>query len=445
MKKISAAAQLLCSSFIIVGAQRQQQQNIKIVHLGDSFSSGNGFDIDNNNHWYGPKWCFRNSDGWGEQAANIVQKAIDIDHDNVHIDYSNHACHGAKIQHITNIYTQTESCAQDDEDPQYTQTYPPIWSLSRDCEHIMAPQLSNVDRYVDVVLLTIGGNDASFTPIVSSCFLPSTYGLITDDCEDVVSYSKRYLEGSMTGEECDELQVTSGQDSDCAFETDMIHLLDAITKRMKDGSKVFLHAYPYLATDKENIENQLVRELNTIGIEKQTEAIEYINSKLQESGKDVEVILFTDGVKVFAGHEAETERGTTNPYGWLNELTAGGITFSTSQFDIPQLIQFGLEMSMPDTENFIPDFEVEGPTNVLNDEEKSQLYHPNAAGHAAWAASFAVILEDAVREMILEIGTKPTYSPSYSPTKSPSLSPSDTVRSFSPVFITIRNLTFNKY
>ena len=50
------------------------QQLINILHLGDSYSSGNGFDVDESG-WYGPKWCFRNHNSWGEQAVRLINAA----------------------------------------------------------------------------------------------------------------------------------------------------------------------------------------------------------------------------------------------------------------------------------------------------------------------------------------------------------------------------------
>ena len=73
----------------------QPQQHINILHIGDSYSSGNGFDVES--EWYGPKFCFRNHDSWGEQAVRMVNAAIP----SIDISYRNHACCDAKIEHIT--------------------------------------------------------------------------------------------------------------------------------------------------------------------------------------------------------------------------------------------------------------------------------------------------------------------------------------------------------
>ena len=74
------------------------QQRINIIHLGDSYSAGNGFDAAYNDGWHGPKWCFRNTNVWGEQAVEIVRASLlsdgNAEYDDVHIEYSNHACSG---------------------------------------------------------------------------------------------------------------------------------------------------------------------------------------------------------------------------------------------------------------------------------------------------------------------------------------------------------------
>ena len=89
-------ALLSCASLVVI-THGQHQQRINIIHLGDSYSAGNGFDAVNNDGWHGPKWCFRNTNVWGEQAVEIVRASLSSDanmEDDVHIEYSNHACSG---------------------------------------------------------------------------------------------------------------------------------------------------------------------------------------------------------------------------------------------------------------------------------------------------------------------------------------------------------------
>ena len=124
---------------------------------------------------------------------------------------------------------------------------------------------------------------------------------------------------------------------------------------------MILHAYPLIATDRESNDNILVREITQAAIEVQMKAIEYLNSL----GRDVDIILFTDHVYEFEGHNAETCSSCYNPDGWLNEISETGLS--------------------------------------LEKDEISQLYHPNEEGHKNWAMSFADTLGSIVYEMI-EVG-----------------------------------------
>ena len=86
MKQPSLCSLSLYSSFIILLlVVDAQPENIKIIHLGDSYSSGSGLDIDDDG-WYGPRWCFQHLDAWGHQAVGFVQRSS-----GVHLDYTNHA------------------------------------------------------------------------------------------------------------------------------------------------------------------------------------------------------------------------------------------------------------------------------------------------------------------------------------------------------------------
>ena len=155
---------LLYSSFIlttqVVNARREiKLDHIKIVHLGDSYSSGSGFNIDDDG-WYGPRWCFRHSNAWGHQAVGIVQRSL-----SVQLNYTNHACQGARIEHLLQPYTQKQQCSvvTESSDPQYTQKK--LSWFGNECEHTMQPQIDNIDDSVDIVIATIGGNNAGFRKV----------------------------------------------------------------------------------------------------------------------------------------------------------------------------------------------------------------------------------------------------------------------------------------
>ena len=171
----------------------------------------------------------------------------------------------------------------------------------------------------------------------------------------------------MTSKECSDISNTKW-DTSCSFEDDYIRILEKITSKMKEGSKVIISAYPYIATDTEDEHNQIVRELGYIAIQRQKEAIDYVNTLLHASNRDVEIILFIDHVKLFAGHEATTS-GVPNPEGYLNEFTPSSLLPSVglSETKLP----FGLSLNRPT---------VSSPELDLEADELAQLYHPNRAG-----------------------------------------------------------------
>ena len=172
----------------------------------------------------------------------------------------------------------------------------------------------------------------------------------------------------MKSKECSDIISNTKWDTSCSFEDDYISILEQITSKMKEGSKVIISAYPYIATDTEDEHNKMVRELGYIAIQKQREAIDYVNTLLHTTNRDVEIILFTDHVKKFAGHEATTD-GEPNPVGYLNEFTPESLLPSVGLTEMK--LPFGLSLNRPTVSS--PELDVEA-------DQVAQLYHPNRAG-----------------------------------------------------------------
>jgi len=314
-------------------------RRIKVIHIGDSYSSGSGFDA-NDRSWHGPKWCFRNHKAWGERAIERVRESTGL---GSHIiDYSNHACHGAFVEHITTSYTQTANCAHGDGDIDYTSKAVWVWNKGITCEHTMRPQIVNVQQDVDVVLMTLGGNDAGFKDIVIACFVPWLPNKKYATCKLAVNHGLRYLNWN--------------------YESELITVFEQVTSRMKPGSKLLFNAYPNIATDKDIDEHRLLRELCRVVLVVQKKAIEHVNTMLKKDERGVEIILIDGQVEEFEGHEAETRSFTANPDGWFRELA---------------FVNYGIAQ------------------DVL-----AQLYHPNSLGHIGWGRGIAVELESVIREIL---------------------------------------------
>ena len=398
----------LCSSFtaylcigiaIVNGeAQRQQQHRIKIIQLGDSFSAGNGFDFYEHDGWYGPKWCYRNTNTWGQQAVEMVR--AELDDDTVHIEYSNHACANSKIQQITSNYTNTMDCGHEEDDPQLTSSRKYLTLALNQCEYTLGPQIENVDQDVDVVLVGLGGNDANFVSVVRSCFVP-LLGYVEADCDDTLGYAMRYISGSLSDAECSEIK-SEWDGASCSYENDLTNVLETIIYRMKDGSKLIYNAYPHLVLDREQNEYQLLREITTQTINVQMKVVDYLNAVLQSSGKGVDIVLFTENVDAFAGHEAEIPSISAPINFESTSLTRIEMPFGIT-FQLPS-IEDGLQSAETTLDKTNPDGwynELSPNVITMSEDELNQLYHPNADGHQGWAVSFAPTLESVVREVIM--------------------------------------------
>lgn len=234
------------------------------------------------------------------------------------IDFENRGCSGMQMEHVTTtLFVQNKACDRGGYvDPDYSITNRRYaWGRGFVCDHVTQPPVKHVDD-ADIVILTIGGNDAGFLDIILSCFL----GI--GECNDAYSFTKAYLEGDLSYDECQPSRTTT-----CKFETDFIQMLESITSRMKPGSKIIFNAYPHLALDRDIPENGMVRDIVVASLEEQRKAIDYMNSVLTRDGAGVEIRHFAGHLDAFTGHEAGTG-WVQNPDGWYNELRIEDVTLS---------------------------------------------------------------------------------------------------------------------
>jgi lysophospholipase L1-like esterase len=119
----------------------EEAQKLKLVSLGDSYSSGEGtFNYDNHKE---AQKCHRGPDAWPRLLEQKTVEVVEIDH---------RACTGAKTNNLKEDYRGNP------------------------------PQIpSTPDPEVDLVVLTIGGNDVGFAGILFDCVLPG--GTCADDPE----------------------------------------------------------------------------------------------------------------------------------------------------------------------------------------------------------------------------------------------------------------------
>ena len=245
-----------------------------IVHLGDSYSAGNGArGASGASNYVEPSGCYRSPTNWGQIFANSLKDVFTV-------RYINRACSGAQLTHLTN--------------PQ-----PKLFGLSE-----IPPQIDAINKGVNLVLMTIGGNDVGFGKIVRECFV---LGI-----RDVESCREEINEANAT---LPELQVQ------------LVESLITIGSQslLNDKAKIVLVSYPHLIIDRpftlqeDNISIDLQTAVRKLAVDADVvmrNAVQQANAAL---GRDT--VIFFDATKaLFAGHEPDPSVLSSNNDGWIWEF-----------------------------------------------------------------------------------------------------------------------------
>ena len=347
----------------LMGPPHPFPKQLSVVQLGDSFSAGNGA-----GSYYGAAWCERSSKNWGQRFVESVS-SLGID-----VNYVNRACSGGVLKNIFEPGTVEEQylrIAEGDsednvrsnlerEDACSVKSSEDIigveYQISRlggtsyftyRCKLTLRPQADSVDKGTDLVLMTMGGNDAGFADIIQHCFVP--VGL------------PQY--GGGDGNKCKkDIQYTS--DNLSRIMNDLESNIDQLLSEKMSGnpsSQVILMSYPLLSLDKPFLletdsgqydASAAVRELGMEAVEYQKQLVQRLNVKYLGRVKFVE-----QTPAAFAGHEPDpdfdrwgmTEK--TNPQRWLNEFL--------------------------ETEGEYKDGKIEAQGSLTY----TNFWHPNIAGH----------------------------------------------------------------
>lgn len=340
-----------------------QPKPLKVVLLGDSYAAGNGArDADGNTDFYGPDGCLRSHSNWAEQYVDRLRE------DDYNVTFINRACSGAVFDHLTNrremddryagsfllpdvglgdeeaaleAIEESDPCrevAYDDEEFDYevAQLAQPgrPWSVS--CTRYISPQLDAVNADTDLVLLTMGGNDAQFRDVVTYCFSPLRSAF---DCQRKVEASREAIPTIRTG---------------------LNDMVEEMRERgLRDDARVVLGGYPLLALD------------NGVGLVDADPYYEYAaadqvralgrtgDDEIAATAADLSLghpdqVVHLDGIpELFEGHEPDASTAAKNPDRWIFEIDEGDPWF------------FG-------------DFSVK------------EVYHPNPEGHYEYARHLAL-------------------------------------------------------
>lgn len=300
---------------------------LKVVHLGDSYSAGNGArSSSGERNYYGVQGCFRSPTNWGSQFTDSLKDVFAV-------TYVNKACSGGVIDDILGerelnsplyIKTTFESCRSADY-PDEEYWYEMSGGVA--CGRKLKPQIDAIDDSVDLVIMTGGGNDVKFNEIVTQCFATGLRDPYS--CWEAVGFA------------FDELEQVK---------VELIEAFAEIWEKIKPDGRVAFVTYPYLVPD---VDYRLtewgytyaagddIRALGAKGDEVQRAAVEAANAA---AGK--EFVFLYDGTKeLFEGHLPNPiQSEPRNPDRWLWEF---------------------------------------GP--LL--ENKMECYHPNPLGHENWGSA----------------------------------------------------------
>lgn len=272
---------------------------IHLTLLGDSYSAGNGA-----GSYYGPEESYRSYKNWAHNYARWLRDQ------GVPAKLDNLAHSGDTTTHVLEGADGRPS------------------------------QISQMSTDTDVVMLTIGGNDAKFTDIVQDCFaFPSG-----SECRDSVEYA----EGKMND-----------------LEESTRRIFEKIDENLPDDAQVILVGYPRLATDTDYIirfseidmpiasstydAGQKVRALSDLSRTIQSKVV----SEWNAGHPSLKVTYIDNVIDTFSGHEPDPRTGigipknpksfsevNRNPARWINEFAetegrfspASGRTISKSSF-----------------------------------------------------------------------------------------------------------------
>ncbi len=302
--------------------------DVKIVQLGDSYSSGVGAVATRHEYDTVIPECWRSLHGWGGQYAEHLLVA---NNNNYNVTYVNGACSGAKSHDLlnANLVSQKWGLCPLQRKRNTAEVFYNRTRFKFKCNKYAVPQINYVDPATDLVLLTIGGNDALFSRLLSTCILGIS-----------IREARKCLE---ILEEARTTQVN--------YTETIKEALVEIWYKMGESGKIVVFQYPHLIQNYSRIWNdprsgisidgpQLVREFTEEGNHAYLVAAKELNTAM-----GVEFLTIYDKtMDIFAGHEPDPRKHSRNDDRWISEF--------------------------------------ERPIG--------SVYHPNQRGHSEWGAAVAL-------------------------------------------------------
>lgn len=301
---------------------------LDVLVLGDSYSAGNGATDDRGaTQTYGPAGCFRSRVNWGEKYA----AALRAGGQSVRLD--NHACSGGVTADATSprkmdtaskveptpagVTTPAQAEAGlAQRDPCNTRAFPDeeFWTyratsvtpalVAYDCTRYLRPQVDFVNGDVDLVLFTLGGNDAGFASIVQNCFVPVTRN--SSGCKAKVDAARALLPTIQ--------------------ERGLAAIAAIRASGLRADAKLVQLGYPYLQVDNDFTlsdppgypAGDQVRAL----VDEGNAAIAAIVPRANE-GHPGQMRFLAGVPQKFSGHEPDASTPMGNPARWINQVGDG--------------------------------------------------------------------------------------------------------------------------
>lgn len=301
-------------------------QQLDVLVVGDSYSAGNGA----TGTTYGPVDCYRNTAHWGERyAAGLRDQGYAV-------TLTNHACSGGRTPDVhtprpmdtqsgrttpapAGVTTTDQADAHlAATDPCNTRAFPAeeFWTyratsvfagtIVYDCTRTLRPQADFVTTDTDLVVFTMGGNDAGFSTIVQGCFVVATRTAAA--CRAAVDTARGLIP---------------------AIKQRLVDDVAALRAHgLRADAKIVQVGYPFLQVDNDFVLPDLsppftpypagdeVRGLITDATAQLATVPSVVN--VDHPGQ----MTFVDGVTAkFAGHEPDAQ--TSNPQAWIREALSG--------------------------------------------------------------------------------------------------------------------------
>ena len=277
----------------------------------------------------------RSTNTWGEQYARIME------HNGYAVTLLNRACSAATTDAITNdrsmkdtrvvAYPEPEPAEAPRDDQFYVDwaatnprcTPAPATeeyfvstvqrvaaqdgsaNVSVACERWLPAQSAALNRDVDLVLMTVGGNDVHFPDIARECFIMAN----ADDCEQAITTARGYVRNEFAG--------------------DLLTVFGDINRKTQGHAKVGYAAYPGLEVSNDlrltsvgasgvsayPVAQELAA-LTQAGLDAQREAVTQANAQFGAGF----VTLMDDVPQMFRGHEPDARPSFANPDRWMYEF-----------------------------------------------------------------------------------------------------------------------------